>query len=237
MVATALAVGGGIASSIIGGNAAKSAAEDQADAIRRAVRLQKKMYEQGREDMAPWLAAGKQSLATLQGELGNSYEASKGYNWQVQEGEKGVLSNLSALGMTNSGSALKALEQFRQGLANQDYGQWYNRQAQLASGGQQQSGALAQQGQNYANTAGNLMGQLGAVQASGTVGQANAYREGIGDFMGYLGNRSMQPGGLGFGGGGGQPMSLGYRPSPMSYTPAQINSMGSVALSGTGGLY
>lgn len=180
------------------------AANAQAAASKKALKFQKKMYRQSRRDMEPWLEAGKQALATMQGELGDSYEESEGYKFAVQEGEKAALSNLSALGMSNSGQALKALTQYRMGLASQDYGTWYNRQAGLAGAGQTQSSNLASLGQNAANQVGQQYNNIGAARASGYVGVANAINDGI-DNIGYalgggMGGGGMSTGGVRYGG-------------------------------------
>lgn len=192
--------------SIISAWGSNKAAKAQEKASKRAVKLQRQMWQQSRQDMMPWLEAGKASLADLQRELGSNYEESEGYKFAVQEGEKGALSNLAALGMTNSGAALKQLTKFRMGLASQDYGTWYNRKAALAGAGQTQSTALASAGQNYANQAGNFMQNAGAARASGYVGISNAINDGINNFAYALGG---MPGGGGMSGGSGMYGNMG----------------------------
>lgn len=54
------------------------------------------------------------------------YTQSPGYQFQVQQGQDSVLNNASRLGGVNSGNTLKALTQFGQGAANQDFQQAYN---------------------------------------------------------------------------------------------------------------
>lgn len=178
---------------IISAFASNSAADAQASAAKKALKFQKKVYAQSREDMAPWLEAGQAALADIQSELGTSYEKSAGYDWQVKEGEKAALSNLAALGMTNSGAALKALTQYRQGLAQQDYDNWYAKKAGIAGAGQTQSSNLASVGQNFATQAGQQANNIGAARASGYVGVSNALNAGLNN-IGY---------GLGFNSGGG----------------------------------
>jgi hypothetical protein len=63
--------------------------------------------------------------------------------------------------------------------------QLYNRQAALAGIGQTATGQVAQAGQNYANTAGNLITGGAAAQAAGQVGQANAITGGLGTYLNY----------------------------------------------------
>ncbi len=64
-VAAGVAVAGGIAGSVISGNAAKSAANTQADAARDANATQLQMYNQTRQDLGPWRLTGQRALENL----------------------------------------------------------------------------------------------------------------------------------------------------------------------------
>src|SRR5688572_21862557 len=81
IVAGAIAAGGAIAGSVIGSKASKSAAKTQTDAANRSADLQYKlgqdslgfqreMWQQGRNDMMPWLNTGKAALGALGGGMG-----------------------------------------------------------------------------------------------------------------------------------------------------------------------
>ena len=107
----------------------------------------------------------------------------------------------AARGMGYSGAQMKALNEYGQGLASQqydkeynraaqEYGNYYNRLASLSQGGQQAAQSLGGIGSNYsvnaANTLGSLSSQLqnnigqGAnARASGYIGKANAIGGGI----------------------------------------------------------
>lgn len=200
---------------IVAGYFGYKGAQEQAKAAKQGQKLTKQMYDQNRSDMLPWLEAGKTSLADLQGELGSTYEASKGYQFQLEEGNKNALSNLAALGMSNSGAALKRLTEFGQGLAAQDYGNWYNRKAGVAGAGQTQSSALGQLGQNYGQNMSNLYNLQGAAKGSGYVALGNGLGNAVNDAFGMFGARTGQ----------GQ---MGASLSPMNY---------SAYTSGAGGLY
>lgn len=229
-----------IAAGAMGSRASQSAANVQAQAADRAAEaqieaarlsaevqregldFQKKTYEQTRADQLPWLEAGKTALTSYMGELGLSDEAkagtfesgfkeTPGYGFMVEEGEKSVLNNLAALGMKNSGAALKALTKFRTGLANQTYDNYLNRLSGVAGTGQTAATNLASQGQNMAGNVQNTLGgiartheqagaarasgyqQVGQAQASGMIGSANAWNNALsgitntaGNALGYL---------------------------------------------------
>lgn len=107
------------------------------------------------------------------------FQETPGYQFQVQQGTQGVLNSLSALGMKNSGKALKSLDTFTQGVANQEYGNWLNRIAGVAGMGQSQTNATNALSQNAATNIGQTYQDQGQARASGYVGQANAWSNGF----------------------------------------------------------
>lgn len=184
----AAAIGG--AASLAGGamqaNAANQAAQTQAGAAQNALDLQERQYQQGRTDSLPWMEAGKTALQAYQNELGLGAEAkagtfksgfkeTDGYKFQVEQGEKGAVNNLAALGMKNSGAALKALTRFRTGLADQTYNNYLDRLSASSQGGQATVSQNNQLGAQFAQTAGQTIQDKGAATASGYVGGANAW--------------------------------------------------------------
>lgn len=60
-----------------------------------------------------------------------AYEQSPGYQYAVDQALKQVQGQASAQGLLGSGSALRAMTDRAQGMAQQDYGNWWNRQNQL----------------------------------------------------------------------------------------------------------
>lgn len=199
LIAAGLGVAGNVASGLIGANASNKAAGAQTQAANSSLGLQreglnfaKAQWATARTDALPWMNAGKTALNQYQIELGQKKGASKfrttpGYAFQVSEGEKGVVNNLSALGMKDSGSALKALTRFRTGLADQHYDSYLNRLSGMVGAGQnavQDTSALGAQATNAVQQGLSGMGQTmqdaGAARASGYVGSANAYQSALG---------------------------------------------------------
>lgn len=118
------------------------------------------------------------------------FQQTPGYQFRVQQGEQGVLNNLSALGMKNSGKALKSLESFRQGLASEEYGNYLNRLASMAGMGQTQVNSTNSLMANAAGNIGNSLQNAGAARASGYVGSANALSQGLNGVGNALGQMS-----------------------------------------------
>jgi hypothetical protein len=96
------------------------------------------------------------------------FTTSPGYQFQLSEGLKSIDAGAAARGMLASGQTQKAEMQYAQGLASQDFGNYYNRLLGLAQGGQNAAAAQGAATQNAAN-------QIGQTQASGATAQADIY--------------------------------------------------------------
>ncbi len=158
------------------------------------------------------------------GQLNNpfdTYLASKGlsggrfdtnnpaYQFQLKQGMQALDRSAAARGMGYSGAQLKALNEYGQGLASQQYDKEYNRAlgefsdyfnrlAALSQGGQQAAGSMAQAGGQYAQSAGNtfanlsnaqssILGQQANARASGYAASANAFNQGLGNMIDIYG--------------------------------------------------
>lgn len=120
------------------------------------------------------------------------FQATPGYQFMVDEAESGAMNHLGALGMKNSGAALKALTKLRSGLANQEYGNYLNRLAGMAGAGQTQVNTTNALTANSALNQGALMQDAGASRASGYVGGANSWIGALNGVGNTLGNWAGQ---------------------------------------------
>jgi hypothetical protein len=77
-ISIGLGVGGGILSSYLGYKAADKAADAQVDAAKESAAVQWQMYNQSREDSAPWREAGENALRKLLGDP--VYQLKGGYS-------------------------------------------------------------------------------------------------------------------------------------------------------------
>lgn len=118
------------------------------------------------------------------------FEADPGYQFRQDEGMKALERSAAARGLLQSGSTLKGIQRFSQGLASQEYTNAFNRYnvnranqlnplQSLMGAGQSAANTLTNaagvQGTNEANT---LMA-AGQARASGYVGSANAMASAI----------------------------------------------------------
>jgi len=127
-----------------------------------------------------------------------------GYEFTAQQGSKGILEGAAAAGGEISGGTLKALDQYNTNLANTTYNTVYNQalsnyganlstwQAQQSAQqqaysqllspvalGQGAATSLTGASNQAASTVASLMSSIGASQAAGTIGSANAINAGI----------------------------------------------------------
>lgn len=197
----------GIETAIIGGAifgagasaySANKAAKAQQAGYDAATAEQARQYDQTREDFAPWREAGVGALNKLT-TPNKSFRASPGYQFRRDEGIRDVGNFYSAKGA--GGNALKALAEWNQNMASNEFGNWWNRQAGLAGVGQAATGATAAAGSvAAANTSNALIGSANA-RASGIQNVNNAFQQGLGNYLYYRGYG---------GGGGGAPAPAGY---------------------------
>ena len=206
-VSATVAAGSIIGSSVLGYKAAGDAADAQVEASRLANETQWKMYNQNRDDLAPWRDAGSNALTSLVGKVNagpGDYTASPGYQFRLDEGNKNILAKASANGRYNSGATDKALVEYGQNFATNDYDNFLNRYYQsltplqsLAGVGQNAVNTTSSMGANTANSVSNNQLAAGEARASGYVNQANAINSG---FNNALSLGAMTYGGKGWGG-------------------------------------
>lgn len=208
-LALGLGIAGSIGGSAIGAigaskaagaqaGAARSAAELQHEDAQAALAFQQKEFATQQANLAPWLKAGTQGIGTLSGLLstpgqgllmpwtqqfnaptGAQAAQTPGYQFTLQQGQNAIENSAAARGGLLSTGAMKTLDQYTTGLANQTYGDVYNRALteyqqsyNIFQGNQTNTfnrlAALSGVGQTAANT----LGQLGQ-QAAGNVANIN----------------------------------------------------------------
>jgi hypothetical protein len=142
-VATAI-----VGSAVVGAYAAKKSGDAQADAAGKAanaevqsnrenIAFQKEVFQQQREDNAPWREVGAASLEQLNqgvqsgefqpGEFNFKFKEDPGYQFRKQEGINALDASASARGRLKSGAQQRAVTRFGSNLASQEYGNAFNR--------------------------------------------------------------------------------------------------------------
>jgi hypothetical protein len=180
---------GSVVSAGIQGNAAKSAANMQAQAADKA-----------RELVMPFVTAGEGALGGMQALLGlsgNEAQASAIQNLSdspemqalVSQGENALLQNAAATGGLRGGNTQGALAQYRPAMLSNLINQRYS-----------QLGQVATMGQNASVQAGTNLQQAGAAMAGGKLAGAtalgqgiNAITSGVGSYYGSFGGANPSP--------------------------------------------
>lgn len=220
-VATAI-VGGAVIGAVATNKAAKTqagAAEDAAQAQlmanRENIDFQREVFNQQREDNAPWREAGKEAIGKLQaamnaGEFDPSkfkFTADPGYQFRITEGVNALDASASARGRLRSGAQDRGVTRYGQNLASDEYSRAWNRNLATKTTNFNQLASLAQVGQiaNSANqdasnrmaenvgrsttATGNAIAQnainQGNVTASAYQGYANTANQGIQNYLLY----------------------------------------------------
>jgi len=136
------------------------------------------LLEQQRADLAPYRDVGAVSLQDQQDLLGLNgpdaanaamarFQTSPGYQWSRDQGLQAVDAGAAAREMLRSGATLKAEQTFGTGLADQEFGNYYNRLMGLttlgetaAAGGAATAGTAAGLAQGAGNTQSSIYGNL-----------------------------------------------------------------------------
>jgi hypothetical protein len=188
-VSAAVVAGGSLLSGYLGSQASANAADAMQQSAAMQAQVQRDIYNQTREDYAPWRQAGVSALGDLQSMLDPNYDftASPDYQWRFGQGVNALDKSAAAQGNLLSGRQLKAVTDFGQNIGAQEYNNRFNRLASLAGIGQSGVAGSAQAGQNYATGASNAYGNMGQARASGYLGQANAWGNAMNQGMGMYG--------------------------------------------------
>lgn len=198
------AVGGSLGGMIDGNpekKANKKAEQAQLEAIRlgieqqdKALAQQQRQFDISRQDQMPWLEAGQGALAQLVKQLpsltaapdARQFREDPGYQFAVDEGQRAIDRSAAARGTLNSGGTLKALARYGQGMADQQYGNWWDRQravqadhfnrlSTIAGTGQTTATSLGTQGQNFAGQQTGTLSNIANLHLQGGNARASSY--------------------------------------------------------------
>lgn len=192
--------GASLVGGYLSGQAAKSAAETQANAQLAAAQQQREMFNVTNEQQAPYREAGYAALKDIAGmkpylqqqygpeEFAATIDPS--YAFRLQQGQLATRNAANQAGGLIGGNALKGMEDYTQGLASTEYNNAFNRfqtqrtniyntLASIAGLGQTSLGQTTAAGTTTGANIGQNIANAGAAQAAGTVGAANALSGGL----------------------------------------------------------
>jgi hypothetical protein len=213
---------GSIVGGVISAGAAKSASNAQVAAANHATDVQQHMFDLTRGDLMPFTQGGQGQFAAYDATQPFNFnpteaqlESTPGYQFTKTQGLKAVQNSAAARGLGVSGAAQKGAATFATGLADQTYGNQFDRAltqyttntnkllqgATIGENAAAHTGAFATQ--TGANIGNNIVG-AGNAQAAGQIGVANALTGAIGGVSNNaLLYGMLRPGGFGGSGSGG----------------------------------
>jgi hypothetical protein len=209
------------ASGLVGANAAKSAAETQAESAREANALLYKMYQEQKGLQEPFRGAGITAQNRLLDLLGLSqnksaegfgkygrdfsmsdFTADPGYAFRLAEGQKTLDRQAAARGGLISGGALKAATRYGQDMGSQEYQNAFNRYQTNRANQLNPLDRLLTTGQAAASNQGAAAGSYGAgasgnitgagaATAAGQVGSTNALTNALSSYLNYSSGQNL----------------------------------------------
>lgn len=185
-----------VGSALIGAYASSQAAKAQADATKYAANIQRQNFQDTQNLLQPSINAGNLARDYQLGALGlpgdishdqtlAAFRTSPGYEFQRDQGLNAVQTSAAAGGQLFSGKTLKSLNQYGQGLADQQFGDWYSRLGGLSGSGDAATGNLVSAGTGTANNLSSLATAGGDARASSYEGIGNALGGGLSN-LAYL---------------------------------------------------
>ena len=167
-------------------SAAGDAAAAQGAASQAGIEEQRRQFDEMRKLLQPYTEAGLPALEQQQTLLGlKGPEAEQAaiarltggetFKALAQQGENALLQQASATGGLRGGNIQAALGQFRPQLLSSLIEQQYGRLGGMTSMGQASAAGVGSAGMQTGTNIANLLGQQGAAEAGGILGEAKAY--------------------------------------------------------------
>lgn len=203
---TGLIIGGtSLVSGAIQSKAAKSAAGAQVAATETGIEEQRRQFDVATELLRPYVESGLPALQGLQDLAGLGAEGAQaaairaieqGPEFQAltRQGEEAILQQAAATGGLRGGNVQGALAQFRPQVLSQLINQQYSRLGGISAIGQASAAGQAAQATQFGQNIAQGYADIGAAQAGGRLGQANAWGNVLGDvgqMTGYLAGRGV----------------------------------------------
>lgn len=130
---------------------------------------------------APYAQAGTTGLSNImRGFDPGDITQNSAYQFRLAEGQKALERSLAARGMSNSGAALKAAQDYGQNLAAEEYDNAYRRWYQ-------ENANLANAGQNAAGNTAPIYDRMGDIEANAMTAQGNLINRTLSQVLGGSG--------------------------------------------------
>lgn len=181
--------------------AAERASGQQVEAYQAGIDEQRRQFDALQALLKPYIEGGTGAFQAQQQLIGlgtpeeqaaaiAQLEQSPMMRALTQKGENAILQNASATGGLRGGNTQAALAQFRPQMLAQLIENQYGRLGGLSTLGANAAVGQGSQGVAMAGNVGNLLGQIGAARAGGTIARGNVARQGFNDLTNIAGMAS-----------------------------------------------
>jgi hypothetical protein len=164
----------------LGSNAINSGLDAQGRATAEANAVLGNIYNQQREDLSHYKAAGQNALSGLANPdlqrdfTAADFERDPGYDFRMQEGMKALERSAAAKGGLQSGGTLKALTRYNQDFASNEFQNARNNFNANRESRFNRLSSIAGMGQNAVGQSVNAAGNYGAAMSQNITGMGNA---------------------------------------------------------------
>jgi hypothetical protein len=205
-------IGSALGGAIEGGESAGEASAVQQQSAQAGIDEQRRQFDAVQKLLQPYTEAGTGALTQQQALIGmgtpqaqqqaiTALQGGPQFQALQQQGENAILQNASATGGLRGGNVQGALAQFRPALLSSLINQQYERLGGLSALGQNAAAGVGNAGLTTGRNVATLLGEQGAAQAGGILGQQGALTGGISKAFGAI----QGAGGFGKVFGGGSP--------------------------------
>jgi len=194
ITAAVVGVVGGAINANRTGNAIDDASQRSQSAADRAIEEDRRQYDQTREDWSDWRETGQNALKQIN-DPNEYFLSSPDYQWRLDEGTRNTENLFSVKG--GGGNAMRALAEYGQNFASNEFGSWYDRQLSRAGLGTTGNAYTQRGGENATNNINNSRWRTADDQSSlglyGAQQQAGYTNEILGTLMGGIQNKWGKP--------------------------------------------
>ena len=173
---------------------ASQAAGAQTAAAQAGIEEQRRQFDAMRQLLQPYTQAGLPALQQQQALLGlsgaeaqqaaiNAIQNQPGFREMIAQGENAMLQNAAATGGLRGGNLQGAMAQFRPQMLAQAIQDQYSRLGGMTALGQQSAAGVGTAGMQTGRGIADLLGQMGAAQAGGYLGQAAGRQQMFGSLL------------------------------------------------------
>lgn len=187
---------------IEGNSAIRNAEKRQQEWQERAMKVKEENYNKAMGYYDPYSKFGGSAMDRLNAmrDPGYTFDSSDpSYDWRVKEGQKGYERSAAARGNLVSGSALKGLEAYRQGLASTEYGNEWKRNMDEMGVGQQADFGKAGMTNAYGDWMAGANQDIGNIQANAIMARYKNWAaqdsRAAGAWASYFGSQDSQASG------------------------------------------